>query len=106
LLAPHHVFSEYRKWRNNWDDLCNRCGQCCYKPKISIVDQKVVVRHTEVCEYLDLDSHLCKVFENRFAICKKCNKVKLFDALFSPILPKDCAYAQTFRGTKKTTGLG
>jgi len=29
------IIKEYLKWRKNWDDLCNRCGLCCYSRSIN-----------------------------------------------------------------------
>lgn len=96
MKTHYRVFFEYIKWKNNWDDLCNRCGQCCYTRSLSPTG-KVVIDYSEPCEFLEKDTHLCRVFENRFSKCSNCGSVNLFRALFSPILPPKCAYVQTFR---------
>ncbi len=37
------------------------------------------------------ETHLCKVYENRFRKCNHCGKVNLFVALFHPTLPLEVA---------------
>jgi len=96
LKAIRRIYAEFRKWRNNWDDLCSRCGQCCYLRSLSRTG-KVVIDYNTPCVYLDEKTHLCRVFEDRFRICDSCQKVNFIRALFFPFLPSNCAYAQTFR---------
>lgn len=90
------IFDEYRKWRKNWDALCSHCGQCCYTRSAS-KSGEVVIHFSDPCEFLDEKTHLCRVFESRFRKCDHCGKVNLFQALFNPSMPPDCAYVKTFR---------
>ncbi|MCC8023172.1 MAG: hypothetical protein LIO46_05255 [Clostridiales bacterium] len=94
------IIGEYRTHRGDWDALCNQCGQCCYN-RFRTETGEVVVDFSSPCEFLDTETHLCKVFDERFRKCPNCGKVNLATALFHPTLPSDCAYAKTFRVWKK-----
>lgn len=90
------IFKTWLKWRKDWDSLCNRCGKCCYS-RSAWAKGKVAIHYDSPCENLDVETHLCKVYKDRFRKCNHCGKVNLFVALFHPTLPNDCAYRQTFR---------
>jgi len=94
------IWKEWRKWHKSWDSLCNRCGKCCYTRSVS-PSGKVIIHYDKPCENLNLETHLCNIFYDRFRKCNHCGKVGLFTALFNPSLPHDCAYVQTFRLWKK-----
>jgi uncharacterized cysteine cluster protein YcgN (CxxCxxCC family) len=96
LKTAVRVFAEYRKWRNNWDQLCSRCGLCCYERSLSRLGD-VAVDISSPCEFLDEATRLCCVYKDRFRKCRDCQKVNLFRALFHRLLPPSCAYARTFR---------
>jgi len=49
------------------------------------------------CEFLDEETHLCRVFEDRFNKYPNCGSVNILCALFHPYLPQSCAYARAFR---------
>ena len=93
-------FSAYRKWRNNWDTLCKRCGKCCYIRTLSPKGE-VEINDKAACKYLDAQTKLCRVFDQRFVKYNRCGKVNLFRAMFNRYLPPDCAYVQTFRVWRK-----
>lgn len=95
-----HIFRSRLYWRKNWDSLCNRCGKCCYARSVKS-DGDVIIHYNKPCENLDPQTHLCKIYKDRFRKCNHCGKVTLFTALFNPTLPKDCNYVQTFRLWKK-----
>lgn len=97
MKYPASIFSEYRKWYKNWDDLCARCGRCCYAKSYES-DGTVVHDYTDPCQFLDEETKLCTVFETRYEKNEQCGSVNLFRALFSPLLPAGCAYAKAFRG--------
>ena len=106
MNTPRRVYIEYKKWRPHWDELCNRCGQCCYTRHFSSTGD-VLVDRSDPCKYLDEDTGLCSVYQNRFREYSGCGRVNLFCALFHPLLPHDCAYVQTFRNnTKSKTDAG
>ncbi len=90
------IFKAWLKWHKNWDDLCNRCGKCCYARSLG-KNGEIIINYDTPCDYLDTHTNLCTVYEERFYKCKECKKVGLFIVLFNPTLPKDCPYLQTFR---------
>ncbi len=90
------IFRAWLRWRKDWDSLCNCCGKCCYI-RTQGADGQVVIHYDKPCEHLDTETHLCRVFDDRFRKCDHCGKVNLFTALFNQTLPKDCTYVQTFR---------
>ena len=73
-----------------WDDICARCALCCYER--TITPDEVIIDLSSPCQYLDEDSRLCTVYDDRFTICPRCNKLSLFHAMFSSSLPPSCAY--------------
>ena len=52
------------------------------------------------CPYLVVETGLCMVYEKRFKVCPDCKKVTLFKALFSSLLPAECAYVRRYRKLK------
>ncbi|MEM5947906.1 hypothetical protein WKV44_05055 [Spirochaetia bacterium 38H-sp] len=85
-----------KKGRGNWEELCNRCGKCCYTRSV-YPDGTLFIDYDRPCEYLDTDSNLCTVYERRFEVCKTCRKVNIFHALFARHMPPDCAYVSFYR---------
>ncbi|MCL2213834.1 MAG: hypothetical protein FWC06_01370 [Treponema sp.] len=100
MKTLRRIWAEYIKWRNCWDELCKRCGKCCYQRSLSD-SRDVVIDYYSPCENYDEKTCLCLVFEERFKKCNHCGSVNLFNVLFNPLLPPECAYAQTFRVWKK-----
>ncbi|MCD8326057.1 MAG: hypothetical protein LUC90_05050 [Lachnospiraceae bacterium] len=90
------ILKAWLKWRKDWDSLCNRCGKCCYTRSVW-AKGRVSIHFDDPCENLDEETHLCRIYEDRFRKCNHCGKVNLFTALFNPTLPNDCAYRRTFR---------
>ena len=97
-----HIFTEYRRWKGRWDELCGRCGLCCYPRSLSRSGE-VAVDLSDPCEYYNEKTRLCRVYENRFRVCQDCQKVNLFRALFHRLLPPSCAYVRTFRNGHQAT---
>ena len=73
-----------------WEDLCHRCGDCCYEK--DIIEGNLAVDLASPCPFHDPDTRLCRVYETRFEANPRCEKVGLFKALFSPWLPPHCGY--------------
>ncbi len=84
------------KWRKDWDSLCYQCGKCCYSRCVT-KDGFVYIYKKDPCEYLDVNTHKCRIYNERFKKCKHCGKVNIFTALFNKTMPEDCAYVKTFR---------
>ncbi|MCD7948585.1 MAG: hypothetical protein LUG13_09960 [Oscillospiraceae bacterium] len=90
------IFGAYWKWRGHWDDLCNRCGLCCYTRSVSDSGE-VIIDLSSPCKFLNEETHLCSVFQNRFHEYHYCGSVNMYHALFNPAMPPNCAYVKTFR---------
>jgi len=87
---------EYLYWRKRWDDLCNRCGLCCYS-RSRTRKGEVVVDYNRPCKFLNKTTRLCNVFKERYKRNGNCRSVNFWCALFHPYLPPTCAYVKTFR---------
>lgn len=99
MVSPQTLLAAlraYRAHRADWDNLCDRCGRCCYEREVD-EDGTVIVNYAAPCEFLDEEARLCRVYENRFAECSRCHKLTVWHALFSRHLPPSCAYVRTFR---------
>jgi uncharacterized cysteine cluster protein YcgN (CxxCxxCC family) len=79
------------KW---WEKLCCKCGVCCYKKKI--VDGLWKIDFNDPCEYMELQSKTCMIYEKRFEMCRDCKKMTIIKALFADFLPDNCGYVQFF----------
>jgi len=73
-----------------WEDLCERCGRCCYEK----YDYRGRIFYTsKACSYLDPETALCRNYENRSAVHPDC--VQLTPEIISAgILPADCPYVR------------
>ncbi|MCL2706290.1 MAG: hypothetical protein FWE72_08815 [Spirochaetaceae bacterium] len=80
------------KW---WENLCHKCGICCFKKKT--IDGVCIIDFNAPCEYLDVESNLCFVYEKRFKKCDDCKRMTVFKALFADFLPDNCGYVEFFK---------
>ncbi len=81
--------------RSEWEDLCKRCGKCCYE-KVDLGGG--VVRYLdEPCKFLDIESKTCTVYDNRKEMEPEC--ITLTEEMVSHLfwLPEDCAYVEYVR---------
>ena len=71
-----------------WEALCRRCARCCYE-KIAFEGS---VYYTDIpCQYLDLKTKACKVYDQRDKVRKGCVKLTE-DLLAKGFLPANCPY--------------
>ncbi len=85
----------------NWEDTCNRCGQCCFE---KWVDEEGGIHPTPIpCRYLDIHTRQCRVYHKRFEVGEGC--VKLTPDVVATVrwLPEDCAYLR-HRNRPRDTG--
>ena len=75
---------------------CQRCGRCCYY-KIKFGDDVKVVTKIP-CKHLDLDTKLCKHYENRFEANPDCHEAS--ELAEQHMLPADCPYVEGIEGYK------
>ena len=78
-----------------WDNLCKQCGFCCLKKKV--INSICIIDINDPCEFLDVETKQCMIYEKRFEICSACKKMTLFHILFSSYLPDSCGYVEFFR---------
>lgn len=74
----------------NWDDICTRCGLCCFEKSVDRHGRFVTTRTP--CRHLDIISRECRVYHKRLDVGEGC--VKLTPDLVSQAdwLPEGCAY--------------
>ena len=73
-----------------WESLCKRCGLCCFE---KIEDETGAVFFTATpCQYLDVETNQCSIYERRFELNPEC--VKLTEKLVRKLhwLHDDCGY--------------
>lgn len=80
---------------DDWERLCRQCGRCCFERAVTD-EGDVVVNFAAPCEFLDLQTRLCSVYDDRFVQCARCRKLTPSTVFFEHHLPKECAYVQTF----------
>ena len=73
-----------------WDDICRRCALCCYER--TVTEDSVIIDLTSPCRYLDTETKLCTVYDERLKKNGRCNRLTPFHAMFSSALPPACAY--------------
>lgn len=78
-----------------WEEICERCGLCCYEREVS-EDGTQAVNLSAPCEFLDVESNLCTIYLERFERCDRCHKITPRDVLSRYTLPPTCAYKRRF----------
>jgi len=74
--------------RRDWDAICNRCAQCCYEK----IDFEGQIYYTDIpCEFLDLETNLCRVYEDRENKRPGCVHLTR-ENIKKGFLPADCPY--------------
>ena len=72
---------------------CLKCGRCCRR-KFRVNGKPVFSDHH--CEWLDPDTKLCTVYENRFVVYPSCLSAK--QCAERGLLPADCPYVKDIKG--------
>lgn len=75
---------------------CTKCGACC--KKIGLIVPELAKDDTGVCKYLDPDTNLCLIYENRPLIC---NIDKAYDEFFKDKITRDEWYKLNYDSCKK-----
>jgi uncharacterized cysteine cluster protein YcgN (CxxCxxCC family) len=74
--------------QNAWEAICSRCGRCCYEK----IDFEGNIYYTELpCEFLDLDTKLCRVYTERDIKRPGCIRLTQ-EYVKKGFLPADCPY--------------
>ena len=73
-----------------WELLCDGCGKCC----LNKIEIKGKIHFTNArCRFLDPQTCLCRIYENRFDAVDDCRSITLEAVREKPRwLPKTCAY--------------
>lgn len=74
-----------------WDALCDHCGQCCLH-KLEDVDTGAIAVTDIACAYLDLETCSCSDYANRKANVPDCIQLTPQNVGDLPWLPETCAY--------------
>jgi hypothetical protein len=86
-------------------ELCTRCTICCYYKTLK--DDGTVVYSDRPCEYLDVDTGLCIVYEFRTEAKKDCVRISK-KVVELGALPGGCPYVsgeKDYRGPRLTNKL-
>jgi uncharacterized cysteine cluster protein YcgN (CxxCxxCC family) len=76
-----------------WESICQKCGRCCYEK----VDFEGHIYYTELpCEYLDQNTKLCRVYEERETARPGCVKLTA-EKVTGGFLPADCPYVKDLK---------
>ena len=74
-----------------WEALCDRCGQCCVH-KIEDIQTNEVFFTCIACRLLDLEDCSCSDYLNRMEQVDECLKIKPVNFKQMHLLPESCAY--------------
>ncbi len=80
---------------HEWESLCDRCGVCCLN---KLVGEGRFIYTNVACSLLDLDSCLCKDYEDRSSRVTGCLDLTAENISAVNWLPSSCAYRLLFRG--------
>ena len=83
--------------QDEWEALCDGCAQCCLQ-KLQDEYSGEVFYTRLACELLDIESGLCRNYEQRLRLVSDCMKVSLADLDEFHWLPFSCAYRTLAEG--------
>lgn len=77
--------------KKEWEALCDRCGLCCLN---RFKDRRTgrIVTTSVSCEYLDLATCQCTIYEMRLEVNPDCLKLRAKNIKNFSWLPLTCAY--------------
>lgn len=77
-----------QKNQKDWDAICRKCARCCYEK----IDFEGRIYYTEIpCEFLDLETNLCRVYTERDRKRHGCVRLTR-ETIKKGFLPADCPY--------------
>ncbi|MDX1738992.1 MAG: YcgN family cysteine cluster protein [Alphaproteobacteria bacterium] len=74
-----------------WESLCDGCGQCCLH-KMEDVDTGEIAVTNVACKLLDLNTCQCRHYSDRLKYVPDCVQLTADDARNLSWLPNSCAY--------------
>lgn len=99
MRSPLRIAATYLRYRHAWESICTHCGHCCFERRYARTPEgetRIEVDFDEPCPYLDLETRLCTVYDERFAINPRCHRMTLRQAVFADHLPPTCGYRRLF----------
>lgn len=82
-----------------WELLCDGCGQCCYRKFIDGHGKNTKLFYTRIaCDMLDLCTELCSDYKNRFKLNPECTHLTKKNVSDFKWLPETCAYRLIYEG--------
>ena len=95
MLAPDFYKTKSLSEMNmeEWEALCDGCGNCCYQKIITGYGKREKVHFTRIaCNLLDLKTGKCSDYCNRFVLAKNCIRLTKNNVGKCDWLPETCAY--------------
>ncbi len=83
--------------REEWEMLCDGCGKCCLE-KLENQRKRKVSYTSVACEFLDITTCRCKIYDERYRLMPDCLTLTLPLLAECYWLPKTCAYRLLFEG--------
>jgi uncharacterized protein len=83
--------------QDEWESLCDGCGQCCLL-KVEEEDTGKIYVTKVACHLLNVGSCQCSDYENRHASVPDCVVIKPDELRRIPWLPRTCAYRRLAEG--------
>ncbi len=80
-----------------WEALCDGCGQCCLY-KLEDEDSGDIYLTNVVCRFLDRETGLCQVYEERHRAVPTCIQLNPQNVLKYSWIPPTCAYRLVAEG--------
>lgn len=80
-----------------WEEICNRCGLCCFEKKLDVRGRNVTTRVP--CRHLDIVTRECRVYQKRFEVGEGCLQLTPEIVAAADWLPEDCAYRTAIKNS-------
>ena len=75
---------------SEWEDMCLRCGLCCFEKTVDRQDRFVTTKVP--CKHLDIVTRQCRVYQKRLTVSKGCVQLTPELVASADWLPATCAY--------------
>ena len=76
--------------REEWESLCDGCGQCC---RVKLIDEDGTIEKTRLgCKLLDVGSCRCRNYPERHSLVDDCVALDPENVMSLAWMPDTCAY--------------
>ena len=106
MMDKHDTSDEVPFWESTplsrmtptqWESLCDGCGLCCME-KLEDAETGAIYITSVACQYLDLSSSRCRIYETRTFINELCIQLTPEAVATYRWLPESCAYRRVLEG--------